>query len=83
MGKSNIKEIQESFRITKCESTKIPVNLSAWMDLTRAPDFMREKIRKDMKDEISGNSKTGFSPYQKDGEIYFDQRWLLTIGEKQ
>lgn len=74
---------EHSFRITKCESTKIPVNLSAWMDLTRTPDFMREKIRKDMKDEISGNSKTGFSPYQKDGEIYFDQRWLLTIGEKQ
>lgn len=74
---------EHSLKITKCESTKIPVNLCAWMDLTRTPDYMRKKIWKDMQDEIAGNSETGFSPYRKDGAIYFDQRWLLTIGEKQ
>ena len=65
---------EHSLKITKCKSTKIPVNLCAWMDLTITPDFMRKKIRKDMQGEIARNLETGFSPYQKDGEIYFDQR---------
>lgn len=35
-----------------------------------------------MIDEIQGKSKTGFAPYLKEKNIFFDQNWLLTIGKK-
>ena len=74
--------LENALDVMKCESTKIPVNLQAWMNLTKTADAMQKKITGCMVDEISGRDKTGFMPYQKDGEIYFDQRWLLIIGKK-
>ena len=75
--------LENALDVVKFESTKIPVNLQAWMNLTKTADAMQEKITGCMMDEIAGKDKTGFMPYQKDGEIYFDQRWLLTIGRKK
>lgn len=36
-----------------------------------------------MKDELEGKAKTGFKPYWKSNEIWFNQRWLLMIGIKR
>ena len=36
-----------------------------------------------MKNELSGGSKTGFSPYEKESRIMFNHRWLLLIGIKK
>ena len=33
-------------------------------------------------DEINGSGLTGFNPYEKNGKIYFNQRWLMMIGKK-
>ena len=84
LSREEIRELflKNALDVVKCESTKIPVNLQAWMNLTKTADTMQEKITECMMDEIAGKDKTGFMPYQKDGEIYFDQRWLLTIGKK-
>ena len=30
--------------------------------------------------ELAGGRKTGFKPYMQEGELYFRQRWMLTIG---
>lgn len=35
-----------------------------------------------MENDILGKDKTGFKPYINDKEIYFNQRWLLIIGQK-
>ena len=71
------------FDIIKKEVTKIPVSFKAWMDLTKTPDNIKTKIETIMKQERSGLDKTGFNPYLKKDEIFFDQRWLMLIGVKK
>jgi hypothetical protein len=66
-------------RISEC---LISVSLQAWMELTKTSDDVQEKIRDCMMEEIIKGKETGFAPYQKDGKMFFWQRWLLTIGMK-
>lgn len=66
-----------------CESTAIPVKLSAWMELTQTPADIQADIVGLMESEIAGGRKTGYQPYLKDGGIYFDQRWLFMMGVKE
>ncbi|WP_455616585.1 class I SAM-dependent methyltransferase [Eisenbergiella sp.] len=68
--------------ITTIDCTKIPVSLSAWLTLTHTPAEISDDIWKRLTSEINSNSLTGFKPYQKTGEIYFNQRWIMMIGEK-
>ena len=68
--------------IEKCETTEMPQRLENWLALTRTPDLIREKIRQRMQADVTGNDKTGFSPYLKNNDIFFNQKWVLTIGKK-
>ncbi len=67
----------------KQESTAIEVSLTAWLELTNTPEHTGKDITDLMEDDMRGGKPTGFAPYQKDGEIYFDQRGLRVIGTKQ
>lgn len=80
-------EFTEMFRdnhltLTTIDCTEIPVSLSAWLTLTNTSEEISADILKRMTDEIKGNGKTGFMPYQKNGEVCFDQHWIMMIGEK-
>lgn len=68
--------------VTFCETIAMPVSLKAWMDLTYVSGATREKITGVMKADIDDGDKTGFEPYLKDGEIYFNHRWMLFICKK-
>ena len=68
--------------ITAADCTEIPVSLTAWLALTQTSEGVAAKITQRLRDEMAGGSLTGFQPYEKDGEIYFNQRWLMMIGEK-
>jgi hypothetical protein len=46
------------------------------------PENMEEIIGDMLKEELDGGEKTGFDPYINGREIYFWQRGLLIIGEK-
>lgn len=70
------------YTITKEVSTTIPVSLKAWLALTDTPEDARKEIISLMEEDIRGGKPTGFAPYVKDNEVYFDQRWLLMIGIK-
>lgn len=35
-----------------------------------------------MKDDISYGNKTGFSPYIKNNQIFFNQNWFMILGDK-
>ena len=61
----------------------MPQRLENWLALTRTPDLIREKIRQRMRADVTGNDKTGFSPYLKNNDIFFNQKWVLIIGKKQ
>ena len=81
-------EFTEMFRknclsIMTLECTELPVSLSAWLNLTNTPAEICADISKRLTDEMKGNGLTGFHSYQKDGEIYFHQRWLMMIGKKE
>ena len=65
------------------ETILVPVNLQSWMNLTNTPSDIQKEIVKRMKNELDGGDKTGFYPYVKEGDICFDHRWLLLIGEKK
>ena len=62
--------------------TEIPMNLNSWMTLTDVPLNIREQIICDMKNDISGLTKTGFNPYIENSEIMFNHNWLLFIASK-
>ena len=81
-------EFTEMFRgsclsITTMDCSELPVSLSAWLALTNTPAQIAADISKRFEDEINSNDLTGFNPYEKNGEIYFNQRWLMIIGEKE
>ena len=80
-------EFTEMFRdshlsITTMDCTELPVSLSAWLALTNTPAQIAADISKRFANEINSNGLTGFDPYEINGEIYFDQRWLMMIGKK-
>ncbi len=84
----SIKEFEEMFRearvkVVKENRTDIPVSLDAWLKLTDTPVDISNDISKHFLHEMEGGEKTGFKPYLLNGEIKFDQRWLMIIGEKE
>lgn len=74
---------KNNFTIRKNETTEISVSLDAWMELTNTSSEIADKIRGKMEKDIKGEEKTGFNPYLLGNKIYFLQRWMLIIGEKQ
>lgn len=68
--------------ITTMDCTELPVSLSAWLVLTNTPTQIAADISKRFMDEINGSGLTGFNPYENNGKIYFNQRWLMMIGKK-
>ena len=74
---------RNSFNLIFEEMTLVPVNLQKWMDLTDTPTDVQEKIIERMDADLSGGAKTGFNPYIKDEQIWFDHRWLLLVGIKR
>ena len=52
------------------------------MELTETPWSVREEIAAMMEAELMGGQETGFQPYRKDGAVWFNQRWLLMLGQK-
>ena len=61
---------------------KMMQRLENWLALTQTPQATREAIRQRMLADIDGQDKTGFFPYCKQGDLFFNQRWVLTIGKK-
>ena len=68
--------------IAALDCTEIPVSLSAWLALTNTSAEISADLSRRFADEIAGGQPTGFQPYMKDDEIFFRQRWLMMIGEK-
>ncbi len=80
-------EFTEMFRenhltITTMDCTELPVSLSAWLALTNTPAEISADILKRLENDINGGQLTGFRPYRKNEEIYFNHRWLMMIGKK-
>ncbi|MCU6718599.1 methyltransferase domain-containing protein [Porcipelethomonas ammoniilytica] len=80
-------EFTEMFReshltITTMDCTELPVSLSAWLALTNTPAEISADILKRLENDINGGQSTGFQPYMKNGEIFFNHRWVMITGKK-
>lgn len=64
------------------EETEIPVSLENWMNLTNTNEKNCQKIRQLMIDDIEGKAVTGFFPYYKQNDIYFNHHWVFNMGKK-
>lgn len=73
---------ENGLTIVKSETTQIEQHLDRWMALTKTPEPVQKEIIFRMKEEIAGHAKTGVAPYEKEGEICFKHRWVLTIGTR-
>jgi ubiquinone/menaquinone biosynthesis C-methylase UbiE len=63
---------RHGYAIVKQEVTPLPQSLTSWMELTNTRNDVRKEIESMMNDELNGGKPTGFHPYMKDGEIYFE-----------
>lgn len=70
------------FTLKTEEHNPIEVSLSAWLNLTKTKEESRRAIKKALENELQGGQKTGFAPFEKEGNLYFTQRWLLLLGVK-
>lgn len=68
--------------ITAMDCTELPVSLSAWLALTNTPAEISADILKRLENDINGGQSTGFQPYMKNGEIFFNHRWVMITGKK-
>lgn len=73
----------QSLSVETYEKTEFPVSLHNWMELTKTPAAVRDEITACMKTELDGGAQTGFSPYWKEAELFFRQRWMMAIGRKR
>ena len=73
----------EDFDMRLVERKEVPVNLNGWMNLTDTPEDVQAEIIRLMEKDLRNEEKTGFFPYRKDEQIYFNHRWLLLIGVKR
>ena len=84
LSTEEIQSLFEKYRLELKEKdiTEIPQNLQNWMKLTKTPETTQQQIIQRMKNELNGGLKTGFFPYIKDEQIYFNQRWVFISGKK-
>lgn len=75
--------VWDNFDLQLKETTLVPVNLQSWMDLTNIPEDVQKEIVNKMDIDLNGGAQTGFYPYVKEGQVWFDHRWLLLIGIKR
>jgi ubiquinone/menaquinone biosynthesis C-methylase UbiE len=68
------------FKLVKSETAVMPKSLDTWLSLTKTPETLCRDITDRMTADIRGQEQTGFSPYLKNGRIFFDQNWVLNIG---
>ena len=70
------------YTVTKQESQLVSVLLSDWLTFTNTSDDVKKEIEDMMKAEMQNSNPTGFRPYMQNGQTYFEQKWMLFIGEK-
>ena len=77
------KQIAEQYNIPHISTGDIfRANIKNGTELgKKAKEYMDQGLL--VPDEMKGNGLTGVHFYQKDGEIYFHQRWIMMIGKKE
>ena len=73
---------KKGMKLLTQECIKVPVSVEAWMELTHTPEETKEILREKIKSDIEGRTDTGFQPYMKEDNMYFDHHWMFNLGIK-
>lgn len=68
--------------VASVEVTPVEQRLEPWLELTGTPDHDAREISRSLHAELAGGSPTGFSPFFRDGEIWFWQQWRMMVARK-
>lgn len=84
LNQKEMKDLYEAEGLTlvKSDVTNMEKKLSVWLELTGVTEEKGKEITGLFEEDLSGGRKTGFSPYRRDGEICFPQKWILNLGIK-
>jgi hypothetical protein len=68
--------------VVSARTRDLEEELVEWMDFSLTEKERREEILRATSDELSGGSKTGLAPYERDSVLCFRQRDLAIVGRK-
>lgn len=85
MTENEIADIYKRYnlQIVELEKTSFSVSVNEWLNLTQTTGKNRTTILKAFDDELESGELSGFSPYIKDGEMFYNQHWIMVVGIKQ
>lgn len=70
---------QHGYRLDFCQTILVPVDFTHWLALTKTPDAVAAEIMAAVKQDLEGGTPMGLSPYEKDGDYYFNHKWMLCV----
>lgn len=56
--------------------------LAPWLEQTAADDEVERQVREALQGEIEGGPPTGFAPVERDGDLWFTQRFASVTAVK-
>jgi SAM-dependent methyltransferase len=59
-----------------------PLPLQRWLAQTGPPEEVCAQLRAELEAELAGGEPTGMRPQQRDGELYFTQRWAIASARR-
>ncbi len=68
--------------VVSARTRDLEEELVEWMDFSLTDKEHRKEILRATSDELSGGSKTGLAPYERDSVLCFRQRDLAIVGRK-
>ena len=71
------------FDVTSARARAIDEPVLEWMDFSLTSDANRAEILAALRDELAGGARTGMSPFERDGVLYFEQRDAAVVGRKK
>jgi SAM-dependent methyltransferase len=65
-----------------CEARDVEVDCARWLALTDTPEQNAEAVRSALQSELSGGPATGMRPFERDGSLWFLQRWAVVLARR-
>lgn len=71
-----------NLQIAELEKTSFAVSVKEWLALTQTTEKNRNIILNTFEEELRNGTLSGFFPYKNDGELFYNQHWIMVVGTK-
>lgn len=66
-------------RVAHTAELDAPRDLEEWLELTAAPDAVRQEVRAALEAELSGGAPTGMQAFREAGRVKFVHHWAVVV----